>query len=82
MTYERHDNITVTSTPYPNNGVILQSLNYIQMDAFSSLFPHNNNENLRKEEAITEEKQQTQMRESAVLTSALVNIENNFRSLF
>ncbi|CAB3245757.1 unnamed protein product [Arctia plantaginis] len=82
MTYDRHDNIIVTSTPYPNNGVILQSLNYIQMDAFSSLFPYNNSGDLSKEEPISDEKQQTHMRESAILTSALVNIENNFRSLF
>ncbi|KOB57704.1 putative OPA3-like protein [Operophtera brumata] len=66
-------------TPYPNKGIILQSLNYIQMDAFSSLFPktsviHDGDEN--------EEKLNTHKREPAILSAALYNIENNFRSLF
>lgn len=84
VNYDRYDSVIVTATPYPNNGLILQSLNYIQMDAFSSLFPNNHNNNVIVEEKNkkTEEKAFNPKRESAVVSSALHNIENNFRSLF
>ncbi|KAJ0173603.1 hypothetical protein K1T71_010752 [Dendrolimus kikuchii] len=68
------------STPYPNNGIILQSLNYIQMDAFSSLFPKSITNEQNEPEIV--EKPYTNKRETAVLSAALHNIENNFRSLF
>lgn len=79
-----YDTVIVTTTPYPNKGVILKSLNYIQMDAFSSLFPNNNRKNVEHEETntATEANAFNQKREPAILSSALYNIENNFRSLF
>lgn len=79
-----YDSVIVTATPYPNKGFILQSLNYIQMDAFSSLFSNNNNNNvvLEKTNTSSEEKAFNPKREPAILSSALSNIENNFRSLF
>ncbi|XP_063831328.1 optic atrophy 3 protein homolog [Ostrinia nubilalis] len=67
-----------TYTPYPNMGIILQSLNYIQMDVFTSLFP----ENGAKKEDNTDGKQQQYRREPALLSATLYNIENNFKSLF
>lgn len=70
--------IPVNSTPYPNEGVILQSLNYIQMDVFSSFFNNSINERNRR----IERPQSHIKREPAVLSEALYNIENNFRSLF
>lgn len=83
MNYDSYDGIIVTATPYPNNGLILQSLNYIQMDAFSSLFPNNNNRVVVEENKTkAEEKAFNYKREPAILSSALYNIENNFRSLF
>ncbi|XP_026742991.1 putative OPA3-like protein CG13603 [Trichoplusia ni] len=84
VNYDRYDSVIVTATPYPNNGLILQSLNYIQMDAFSSLFPNNHSNNVLVEEknTKTEEKAFNPKRESAILSEALHNIENNFRSLF
>ncbi|KAJ8723888.1 hypothetical protein PYW07_007868 [Mythimna separata] len=79
-----HDTVIITATPYPNKGLILQSLNYIQMDAFSSLFPNYNNKAVVHEETktATEANAFNPKREPAVLSSALYNIENNFRSLF
>lgn len=71
--------ITTAHTPYPNMGVILQSLNYIQMDVFSSLFPENGS---KKEEIVEEKPQNLFRREPALLSETLYNIENNFRSLF
>ncbi|CAH2094584.1 unnamed protein product [Euphydryas editha] len=75
-------NVRTSPAPYPNRGVILQSLNYIQMDVFSSFFCPSNERvekrvNQRVEKPLTQPK-----RESAVLSEALQNIENNFRSLF
>ncbi|XP_063538893.1 putative OPA3-like protein CG13603 [Cydia strobilella] len=67
------------STPYPDKGLILQSLNYIQMDVFSSIFPHSRREEDNKQQ---EKKTQSQKRDTAVLSEALYNIENNFKSLF
>lgn len=53
------------------------------MDAFSSLFPNNNNKVVvEEEEEAIEEKAFIPKREPAILSSALHNIENNFRSLF
>lgn len=70
----------VPATPYPNEGIVLQSLNYIQMDAFSSLFPkHSISKHI---EPKVEEKVFTHKREPAIVSSALYNIENNFISLF
>lgn len=67
-----------TPTPYPNNGIILQSLNYIQMDVFSSIFANNN-----ADTAPVEGKQvASYKRETAFLSEALCSLENNFRSLF
>ncbi|XP_073944699.1 optic atrophy 3 protein homolog [Choristoneura fumiferana] len=75
----RHDG-HVTPTPYPDKGIILQSLNYIQMDVFCSVFPHSKTE---EHDTKSEEKLKiNQKRENAVLSEALYNIENNFRSLF
>lgn len=71
--------ISVSQTPYPNEGVILQSLNYIQMDVFSSFFS-NSIENERNQRI--ERPQNYIKREPAVLSEALHNIENNFKSLF
>lgn len=81
---DTHNSIIVAATPYPNKGLILQSLNYIQMDAFSSLFLNNNSSHdiLQETNKATEEKAFTPKREPAILSSALYNIENNFRSLF
>lgn len=56
-------------------------MNYIQMDAFSSLFPKNSVNN-NGESDDTETIVTTQKREPAILSVALYNIENNFRSLF
>uniref|UniRef100_A0A2A4JLU2 OPA3-like protein n=1 Tax=Heliothis virescens TaxID=7102 RepID=A0A2A4JLU2_HELVI len=82
--YAKHlEHPTMTATPYPNKGLILQSLNYIQMDAFSSLFPNNNNVVVLEENnKNVEEKAFVAKREPAILLSALHNIENDFRSLF
>ncbi|XP_047994141.1 putative OPA3-like protein CG13603 [Leguminivora glycinivorella] len=74
----RHE-AQLLSTPYPDKGLILQSLNYIQMDVFSSIFPHSRREEEKKHE---EKKIQSQKRDNAVLSEALYNIENNFKSLF
>ncbi|XP_013184581.1 putative OPA3-like protein CG13603 [Amyelois transitella] len=74
-----HDNSQFTHTPYPNRGIILQSLNYIQMDVLSSLFPSNN---VNKERAPEEKAVVHHRRDKAVLSEALYDIENNFRSLF
>lgn len=67
-----------TPTPYPNKGIILQSLNYIQMDVFSSIFANN------VTIAPVEEGKPvaSYKRETALLSEALCNLENNFRSLF
>ncbi|KAM3955036.1 optic atrophy 3 protein homolog [Aphomia sociella] len=74
-----YEDTPVTYTPYPNKGIILQSLNYIQMDALSSLFPSKDS----KCKIPEDEKPVSQpRREPAVLSQALYNIENNFRSLF
>lgn len=70
----------VTPTPYPDKGIILQSLNYIQMDVFSSVFPHSKSE--EQDKTSVEKMNINQKRENAVLSEALHNIENNFRSLF
>ncbi|XP_050353972.1 optic atrophy 3 protein homolog [Nymphalis io] len=72
-------NVHISPAPYPNEGVILQSLNYIQMDVFSSFFSNSNgNESTQRIE-----KPKTQhKREPALLSEALHNIEHNFRSLF
>ncbi|CAH0400517.1 unnamed protein product [Chilo suppressalis] len=73
------DNTMLSNTPYPNKGLILQSLNYIQMDVFSSLFPDDTSENIQE----TQDKAQFHnRRESAFLSQTLYNIENNFKSLF
>lgn len=74
MEYSR----TPASTPYPDKGVILQSLNYIQMDVFSSYFNLEQDENNIR----VEKTQSYSKREPALVTEALHNIENNFRSLF
>ncbi|XP_012544433.2 putative OPA3-like protein CG13603 [Bombyx mori] len=74
-----HNSPTLSPTPYPNKGLILQSLNYIQMDAFSSFFPKNNTEYEKERD---EDKFTRNRREPAVLSGILHNIENNFRSLF
>ncbi|XP_038206653.1 optic atrophy 3 protein homolog [Zerene cesonia] len=68
-----------SSAPYPNNGIILQSLNYIQMDVLSSIFVNQSPEQERKKVV---EKNNNCQREPAILSEALHNIENNFRSLF
>lgn len=81
MNYQTYSKDIITSTPYPNNGVILQSLNYIQMDVFSSLFP-NSNKKEEDESEINNIKPQQHQREPAILTSSLHHIEHNFRSLF
>ncbi|CAG9565500.1 unnamed protein product [Danaus chrysippus] len=68
-----------SSTPYPNNSVILQSLNYIQMDVFSAFFNRSSNsENIQR----VDKMQATSKREPALLSETLHNLENNFRSLF
>ncbi|CAK1583686.1 unnamed protein product [Parnassius mnemosyne] len=75
----KHSNVSVTPTPYPDKGIILQSLNYIQMDAFSSLF---NNAIVTGTKTHTAESSANHKRQPAILSQALHNIENNFRSLF
>lgn len=67
-----------TLTPYPNKGIILQSLNYIQMDVFSSIFANNNVKTATAEGKPAA----TIKRETGLLSEALYNIENNFKSLF
>ncbi|CAH2045302.1 unnamed protein product, partial [Iphiclides podalirius] len=74
----RYTNNSITPTPYPNKGVILSSLNYIQMDAFTSLFNHTT----EKTHQSVPETTTNQKREPAILSQALYNIENNFKSLF
>lgn len=80
----KHDQDESTiPTPYPNKGIILQSLNYIQMDVFSSVFPNNKNDTDIKETKEIDKKQTfSKKRETAFVTEALFNIENNLRSLF
>ncbi|XP_014372008.2 optic atrophy 3 protein homolog [Papilio machaon] len=73
-----YDRYYVPLTPYPDKGIILQSLNYIQMDVFSSLF---NSPDTEKNQPMPETPT-NHKREPAVLSQALYNIENNFRSLF
>lgn len=51
------------------------------MDAFSSLFPKNSVKH-NDDGDENEEKINTHKREPAILSAALYNIENNFRSLF
>ncbi|XP_045776159.1 optic atrophy 3 protein homolog [Maniola jurtina] len=75
MDYSR----TTSLTPYPDKGVILQSLNYIQMDVFSSYF---NGFNQNETNHRIDKTQSYSKREPAILSEALHNIENNFRSLF
>ncbi|KAI5643055.1 optic atrophy 3 protein (OPA3) domain-containing protein [Phthorimaea operculella] len=71
---------SATMMPYPNKGIILQSLNYIQMDAFSSIFNNKYNQKVYDD---TDNKSSTnQRRNPAIVSEALHNIENNFRSLF
>lgn len=67
-----------TPTPYPNKGIILQSLNYIQMDVFSSMFANNNVKNA----PVEGKPAVSYKRETALLSEALHHLENNFRSLF
>lgn len=78
------DSFPVAQTPYPNKGIILQSLNYIQMDVFSSLFPNTSTtcSNAVTEKSIKENSQNHLRREPAFLSETLYNIENDFRSLF
>lgn len=52
------------------------------MDAFSSLFPRNSVNNVEDNEDNSEKKNRTKKREPAILSVALYNIENDFRSLF
>ncbi|XP_068619214.1 optic atrophy 3 protein homolog [Battus philenor] len=73
-----HNRHFITVTPYPDKGIILQSLNYIQMDAFSSLF----NNKLETETKPPPKTSKNHEREPAILSQALYNIENNFRSMF
>ncbi|XP_023935841.2 optic atrophy 3 protein homolog [Bicyclus anynana] len=75
MDYSR----TASLTPYPDKGVILQSLNYIQMDVFSSYF---NGSNINDPNQRVDNTQTYYKREPALLSEALHNIENNFTSLF
>lgn len=71
-------NSVKTPTPYPNKGIILQSLNYIQMDVFSSMFANNKIKTAPEEgKPVASYK-----RETALLSEALSHLENNFRSLF
>ncbi|VVC91531.1 unnamed protein product [Leptidea sinapis] len=69
-------NMSTSAIPYPSNGIILQSLNYIQMDAVHSLFVHDSDKEKQNYES------NDYKREPALLTATLHNIENNFRSLF
>lgn len=71
-------NSVKTPTPYPNKGIILQSLNYIQMDVFSSMFANNN----VKTAPVEGKPVASHKRETALLSEALSHLENNFRSLF
>lgn len=73
------NNYTYSGTPYPNNGIILQSLNYIQMDVLSSLFVQAETNDREVQSSINNKNYR---REHALLSEALHNIENNFRSLF
>ncbi|CAK1550517.1 unnamed protein product [Leptosia nina] len=68
------------STPFPSNGLILSSLNYIQMDVLSTYFVHSEKKEQETERKPIENK--NHRREQAVLSEALHNIENDFRSLF
>ncbi|CAH4031889.1 optic atrophy 3 protein homolog [Pieris brassicae] len=68
-----------SSTPYPNNGIILKSLNYIQMDVLNSLFVQLNT---CEQQVKPKDSKNSYTRERAVLSEALYNLENNFRSLF
>ncbi|GBP24341.1 Putative OPA3-like protein CG13603 [Eumeta japonica] len=75
------------SIPYPDNGIILKSLNYIQMDVLSSsIFSKEENGKVINEPISNSNVNKVELtitkRESAVLSEALHNIENNFRSLF
>lgn len=81
LSYEL-DKCNKTATPYPNNGIILQSLNYIQMDVFSSLFPNDSYKETKSTDEKHERPATNLKREPAVVSEALYNIENNFRSLF
>lgn len=76
LSYELDDTPT---TPYPNKGIILQSLNYIQMDAVSFLFPRDSE---KINPNVNEERVGNQKCQPAILSTALHNIEYNFRSLF
>lgn len=76
------DNVKEQSvhTPYPDQGIILKSLNYIQMDVISSLLFK---EDSARDKVIYEKHHQPNIkRDTAVLTEALHEIEHNFRSLF
>ncbi|CAG9789343.1 unnamed protein product [Diatraea saccharalis] len=73
------DRNTLSNTPYPNKGIILQSLNYIQMDVFSSLFSDEISEN---NQSVQDKSYIHKKREPALLSETLQNIEYNFRSLF
>ncbi|XP_011550542.3 putative OPA3-like protein CG13603 isoform X1 [Plutella xylostella] len=72
-------------TPYPNTGFILRSLNYIQMDVLSSsAFTGTATNKVIEKTAKPEGKPAvtTRRRDQAIVTGALNNIENDFRSLF
>ncbi|XP_072929848.1 optic atrophy 3 protein homolog [Epargyreus clarus] len=71
----------ITTTPYPDKGLILKSLNYIQMDVFSSFFKHTDEPKIKQTVEHTPKQQQTKY-QPAVLSEALSNIESTFRSLF
>lgn len=69
-------------TPYPNSGFIMQSLNYIQMDVFSSAFSGTASS---YQAPVTHGRKVTPsllLREPAVITGTLHAIENEFKSLF
>ncbi|XP_041969098.1 optic atrophy 3 protein homolog [Aricia agestis] len=66
-------------TPYPDKGLILQSLNYIQMDVFSSFFTKTSHTEITQTEKPSKNDYK---REPAVVSHALNDIENNLRSLF
>lgn len=67
-----------SNTPYPDHGIILRTLNYIEMDVISgsivSRSPYPNDDMC--------DTQPPSKRERAVISQALHNIENNFRSMF
>lgn len=71
-------NSVKTPSHYPNKGIILQSLNYIQMDVFSSIFANNN----MKPAPAEGKPVASYKRETAFLSDTLNSLENNFRSLF